>query len=139
MAHELHASGSPRPRDEALRAARSTGRTRLSGPPKLRAIDQQLDQSVMGIDAATFRNLALTQGADGGRTGSLLSDVDRTVSAAGGRMLAAHLSAPLTEIDRINARLEPPRRALPHRTLTPPRRARRDHRHRAPGRALDRA
>ncbi|MEM7703631.1 MAG: helix-turn-helix domain-containing protein [Pseudomonadota bacterium] len=40
MAHELHASGSPRPLDEALRAARPTGRTRLYGPPKLRAIDK---------------------------------------------------------------------------------------------------
>lgn len=40
MAHELHASGSPRPHDEALRAARPTGRTRLYGPPKLRAIDK---------------------------------------------------------------------------------------------------
>lgn len=43
MAHELHASGSPKPRDEALRAARPTGRTRLYGPPKLRAIDKSTE------------------------------------------------------------------------------------------------
>ena len=43
MAYELRASGSPKPLHEALRAARPTGRTRLYGPPKLRAIDKSTE------------------------------------------------------------------------------------------------
>jgi DNA mismatch repair protein MutS len=43
----------------------------------------------MGIDAATRRNLELTQTLSGQRSGSLLAGIDRTVTASGARMLAA--------------------------------------------------
>ena len=49
----------------------------------------------MGIDAATRRNLELTQTLSGQRSGSLLAAIDRTVTAAGARLLAARLAAPL--------------------------------------------
>ena len=42
----------------------------------------------MGIDAATRRNLELTQTLAGQRGGSLLAGIDRTVTACGARMLA---------------------------------------------------
>jgi DNA mismatch repair protein MutS len=58
----------------------------------------------MGIDAATRRNLELTQTLSGQRTGSLLAQIDRTVTAAGARQLAARLAAPLTEVKQIAAR-----------------------------------
>jgi len=58
----------------------------------------------MGIDAATRRNLELTQTLSGQRTGSLLAQIDRTVTAAGARQLAARLAAPLTDVKAIAAR-----------------------------------
>jgi DNA mismatch repair protein MutS len=58
----------------------------------------------MGIDAATRRNLELTQTLSGQRTGSLLAQIDRTVTAAGARQLAARLAAPLTDVKQIAAR-----------------------------------
>src|SRR6185312_4094128 len=60
----------------------------------------------MEIDAATRRNLELTQTLTGERKGSLLSTIDRTVTGAGARLLAEHLAAPLTDPAQINARLD---------------------------------
>ena len=58
----------------------------------------------MGIDAATRRNLELTQTLSGQRGGSLLAGIDRTVTACGARMLAGRLAAPLTDVKQIGAR-----------------------------------
>ncbi|MBX3560747.1 MAG: DNA mismatch repair protein MutS [Sphingomonas sp.] len=60
----------------------------------------------MAIDAATRESLELTQSASGTRAGSLLAAVDRTVTGAGARLLAADLGAPLLDRARIEARLE---------------------------------
>ena len=62
--------------------------------------------STMGIDAATRTSLELARGAGGGRAGSLEAAVDRTVTASGGRLLAADLSAPLTDAGAIAERLD---------------------------------
>jgi DNA mismatch repair protein MutS len=62
--------------------------------------------SVMQIDAATRRNLELTATLAGERKGSLIATIDRTVTAAGARLLAEHLAAPLTEPTAIAARLD---------------------------------
>ena len=58
----------------------------------------------MAIDAATRRNLELTETLSGARSGSLLSVIDRTVTASGARELAARLAAPLTDVTAIEAR-----------------------------------
>jgi len=58
----------------------------------------------MGIDAATRRNLELTQTLSGQRSGSLLAQIDRTVTASGARLLSARLAAPLTDVAQIEAR-----------------------------------
>jgi DNA mismatch repair protein MutS len=58
----------------------------------------------MGIDAATRRNLELTQTLAGQRSGSLLAGIDRTVTASGARLLAGRLAAPLTDVKQIAAR-----------------------------------
>ena len=60
---------------------------------------------VMQIDAATRRSLEITQGAQGGRDGSLLATIDRTVTAAGARLLERRLSGPSRELAQIQARL----------------------------------
>ena len=58
----------------------------------------------MAIDAATRRNLELTVTLSGQRGGSLLSVIDRTVTAAGARELAGRLAAPLTDVKEIARR-----------------------------------
>jgi len=60
----------------------------------------------MLIDAATRESLELTQASGGGRRGSLLDAIDRTVTGAGARMLAADLGAPLGDRSAIEARLD---------------------------------
>ena len=50
--------------------------------------------SHMVIDSATRRNLELLAGLNGERRGSLVASVDRTVTGAGGRLLAARLATP---------------------------------------------
>ncbi|MCK5777509.1 MAG: DNA mismatch repair protein MutS [Rhodospirillales bacterium] len=62
--------------------------------------------AVMEIDAATRRNLELTQTMSGERKGSLLDAVDRTVTGGGARLLAARIAAPLTSPADVNARLD---------------------------------
>jgi DNA mismatch repair protein MutS len=60
----------------------------------------------MEIDAATRRNLELTETLTGGRKGSLLAQVDRTVTGAGARLMADRLAAPLTDPAEITERLD---------------------------------
>ena len=60
----------------------------------------------MSIDAATRRNLELTETLTGSRSGSLLAAIDRTLTGAGARLLAARLAAPLTAPVAIAARLD---------------------------------
>jgi DNA mismatch repair protein MutS len=60
----------------------------------------------MAIDAATRESLELTQTASGQRKGSLLDAIDRTVTGAGARLLAADLGAPLLDRAQIEARLD---------------------------------
>jgi len=62
--------------------------------------------SFMEIDAATRRNLELTHNLQGGRDGSLLSVIDKTVTGGGARLLASRLSMPLTDAEKISRRLD---------------------------------
>ncbi|WP_237219644.1 DNA mismatch repair protein MutS [Sphingomonas arenae] len=59
----------------------------------------------MAIDAATRASLEITRTVDGQVAGSLLAEVDRCTTAAGRRLLAADLSAPLLDKAAIEARL----------------------------------
>ncbi len=70
-------------------------------PPVRRAAAEH-----MAIDAATRESLELTCVAGGGRKGSLLDAIDRTVTGAGARLLAADISAPLTDRQAAEARLD---------------------------------
>ncbi|MBX9816110.1 MAG: DNA mismatch repair protein MutS [Proteobacteria bacterium SG_bin5] len=63
-------------------------------------------EAAMAIDAATRDSLELTQAQGGGRKGSLLDAVDRTVTGAGARLLAADIAAPLMDRAAIEARLD---------------------------------
>jgi DNA mismatch repair protein MutS len=61
---------------------------------------------MMQIDAATRRNLELTASMNGGRSGSLLATIDKTLTAGGARLLEHRLSSPSTQIPVIAERLE---------------------------------
>ncbi len=74
--------------------------------PLLRPPVREMPADTMQIDAATRRNLELTQAMSGGRAGSLLQVIDRTVTAAGGRLLERRLSSPSRHLETIKARLE---------------------------------
>jgi len=63
-------------------------------------------REAMAIDQATRESLELTQTTSGQRKGSLLDAVDRTVTGAGARLLAADISAPLMDRGAIEARLD---------------------------------
>ncbi|MDB2407416.1 DNA mismatch repair protein MutS [Jannaschia sp.] len=88
------------------------GRLPVLRPPRREAAGE-----LMAIDAATRRNLELVRGAAGGRDGSLLWAIDRTVTAGGGRLLERRVSAPSALVDVIRARLDTVDWAVSHDTL----------------------
>ena len=72
--------------------------------PRLGIPRRLAEGAVMEIDAATRRNLELAETLGGERRGSLLATIDRTVTGPGARLLAQHLSAPLTDPQAIGGR-----------------------------------
>jgi len=76
------------------------GKLPLLKPPVLEVYSR-----IMQIDAATRRNLELTQSLSGAREGSLLSVIDRTITGAGARLLANRLQSPSTHLKTIQTRL----------------------------------
>ena len=61
--------------------------------------------SFMALDAATRRNLEITQaGRAGGPQGSLLAVLDKTVTPMGGRLLRRWLGQPLLDLPRLRSR-----------------------------------
>ncbi|WP_333867373.1 DNA mismatch repair protein MutS [Cypionkella sp.] len=74
--------------------------------PLLRAPLRESADGAVQIDASTRRNLEITQALSGGREGSLLAAVDRTMTAAGARLLERRISSPSRDLATIGARLE---------------------------------
>lgn len=74
--------------------------------PRIAPPKQVIEGSVLEIDAATHSNLELTQTLKGERKGSLLSSLDKTLTASGARLFSKQLSSPLTDVDAINTRLD---------------------------------
>ncbi|MGH7006596.1 MAG: DNA mismatch repair protein MutS, partial [Alphaproteobacteria bacterium] len=74
--------------------------------PRLGRLARVAQAGTMEIDAATRRNLELTRNFQNERKGSLLAVIDRTLTGAGARLLAARLAAPSTEPAAIAARLD---------------------------------
>ncbi len=74
--------------------------------PKIKNPRKLHENKFMEIDAATCRNLEVLESISGDRSSSLLSQIDRTNTPAGGRLLAQRLAAPLRDITEINSRLD---------------------------------
>ena len=72
--------------------------------PLLRQPQCETRDNFVAIDAATRRNLELTQTLSGEKSGSLLSVVDRSVTAAGARLLYRRVTTPSQRLDVIDER-----------------------------------
>src|SRR5438477_11427000 len=81
-------------------------RTQLGSRPPLAPPVREAQGAVLAIDQATRGNLELMHTLAGERRGSLLAAVDCTVTAAGSRLLAQRLAAPLTDNAEITRRLD---------------------------------
>jgi DNA mismatch repair protein MutS len=81
-------------------------RTQLGKRPPLAPPAREAAGATLVIDQATRSNLELVRTLGGERRGSLLAAVDRTVTAAGTRLLAQRLAAPLTDPAEIGHRLD---------------------------------
>ncbi len=80
--------------------------TQVGKKPSLNPPRREASGSTMRIDAATRANLELVCTMKGERRGSLLELIDKTITGAGGREIAARLTAPLTDPAAIHARLD---------------------------------
>src|ERR1700675_462346 len=81
-------------------------RTQVGKRPPLSPPSREAAGTTMAIDPATRANLELTRTLAGERRGSLLDAIDCTVTAAGSRLLAQRLAAPLTDSVSIARRLD---------------------------------
>jgi len=80
--------------------------TQAGAAPRLTPPRRNAARAFMAIDAATRAALEIERSVRGGREGSLLACVDRTVTSAGGRLLAERIAQPLTDVPAISARLD---------------------------------
>ena len=81
-------------------------RTQIGNRPPLSIPAREAAGATLAIDQATRGNLELIRTLTGERRGSLLAAIDRTVTAAGSRLLAQRLAAPLTDPAEIGHRLD---------------------------------
>jgi len=72
--------------------------------PLLRPPAREARDAAMQIDAATRKSLELTHSMTGGRNGSLLGVIDKTLTAGGARLLERRLSSPSRDLNVISAR-----------------------------------
>jgi DNA mismatch repair protein MutS len=80
--------------------------TQAGAAPRLAPPRRQAERAFMAIDPATRIALEIERANSGARDGSLIGCVDRTVTAAGGRLLAERICRPLTDPDAVNVRLD---------------------------------
>ena len=94
---------------EAMAAAAALAYVRSTQAGRLPALSPPARHEAGGtlaMDAATRASLEVTRARDGGTGHTLLAAVSRTLTAAGGRLLAGWLSAPLTDAAAIGRRQE---------------------------------
>jgi DNA mismatch repair protein MutS len=72
----------------------------------VRSITYRQRADALLIDPTTAKHLEIIEGSDGGREGSLLGELDRTVTSIGSRLLRAWLLRPLAAVEPIRDRLD---------------------------------
>jgi len=84
-----------------LQYVKDTQRTAL---PHIRSVMMERQQDSIIMDAATRRNLEITQNLSGGTDNTLASILDRTVTPMGSRMLKRWLHSPVRNINILTQR-----------------------------------
>ncbi len=79
--------------------------TQRSALPHIRAITSESSNTAVILDAATRRNLELTQNLQGGTNNTLASVLDKTSTPMGSRLLKRWLHYPLRDLTVLNQRL----------------------------------
>ena len=72
----------------------------------VRAISYKAAADGLIVDPVTLKHLEVLAGSEGGPQGSLLHEIDRTVTPMAGRLLRAWLLRPLSTLERIRDRLD---------------------------------
>jgi DNA mismatch repair protein MutS len=72
----------------------------------VRSIAYKTTDEVLVIDPITLRHLEVVVGSDGAAAGSVLHEIDRTMTSMGGRLLRGWLLRPLRTLERIRDRLD---------------------------------
>jgi DNA mismatch repair protein MutS len=80
--------------------------TQRSSLGHVRDVSLRIAADALVIDPVTLRHLNVIEGAEGGRPGSLLDTIDRTITAMGGRLLRQWIMRPLVVLARIQDRLD---------------------------------
>jgi DNA mismatch repair protein MutS len=86
-----------------LRYLRETQKADLA---HVRSIRLKETADCLAIDPTTLDHLEVVESSQGGRQGSLLHEIDRTMTAMGGRLLRAWLLRPLVAVEAIRDRLD---------------------------------
>jgi DNA mismatch repair protein MutS len=75
--------------------------------PRARPHDQSSPAGrLLLVDPTTIKHLGVVEGTEGGRAGSLLDELDATVTSMGGRLLRSWLLRPLLLLEPIRDRLD---------------------------------
>jgi DNA mismatch repair protein MutS len=72
----------------------------------VRSIAYRATSDCLIIDPITLKHLEVVIGSEGGTPGSLLHEIDRTVTSMAGRLLRSWLLRPLSSLERIRDRLD---------------------------------
>ena len=72
----------------------------------VRSIGYRQRADALLIDPTTLKHLEIIEGSEGGRAGSLLDELDRTVTSIGSRLLRSWLLRPLVALEPIRDRLD---------------------------------
>lgn len=86
-----------------LQYVKDTQRTAL---PHIRALVKENTQNSVILDAATRKNLELTQNLAGGLDNTLSSVLDKTITPMGSRLLKRWIHQPMRDVCLLNSRLE---------------------------------
>jgi DNA mismatch repair protein MutS len=72
----------------------------------VRSIAYRQRADALLVDPTTLKHLEILEGSEGGRDGSLLHELDRTVTSVGSRLLRSWLLRPLAALEPIRDRLD---------------------------------
>jgi DNA mismatch repair protein MutS len=72
----------------------------------VRSIAYRQRADALLVDPTTVKHLEIVEGSEGGRDGSLLDELDRTVTSMGSRLLRSWLLRPLVALEPIRDRLD---------------------------------